>query len=124
MLPVSFSPSTFKLNVAGVVSPPRPGTSPDHLPERSAACVPAASSSNMPPIRIVLIVCSFRNGLSAKLLHLLYPRCVRGQSPEDGLRWNPNTMFRRVLINSAPAHARGAETPRAIGALLSEPIPS
>ena len=59
MLPVSFSPSTFRVNVAGVVSPPRPGTSPDHLPERSAACVAAVSSSSMPVIRIVLIVCSF-----------------------------------------------------------------
>src|SRR5215469_8324207 len=37
MLPVSFSPSALNVNVVAVMSPPRPGISPDHFPETSAA---------------------------------------------------------------------------------------
>ena len=53
MLPVSFSPSTLKVNVVGAVSPPRPGMSPVHFPEMSAAI---AKVSNSPREQAILII--------------------------------------------------------------------
>ena len=44
MVPVSFSPSALKLNVVEAVSPPRPGMSPVHFPEMSAAIAKATNS--------------------------------------------------------------------------------
>src|SRR6185436_16442868 len=73
MVPVSFSPSTLNLKVAGAVAPPRPGTSPDHLPARSAACAHAAIVNSAPIVRIVLIPFSFRkNQFLRSLLYLLF----------------------------------------------------
>ena len=53
MLPVIFSPSTLKVNVVGAVSPLRPGMSPVHFPEMSAAI---AKVSNSPREQAILII--------------------------------------------------------------------
>jgi hypothetical protein len=56
MLPVSFSPSTLKVNVVEVVSPPRPGMSPVHFPEMSAAIAKADKSVREQAILITVFM--------------------------------------------------------------------
>src|SRR5437660_2953857 len=55
MLPVSLSPSTWNVNVIGVISPPRPGTSPAHLPEMSAAATSELRNSARKQAKTVFI---------------------------------------------------------------------
>ncbi len=63
MLPVSFSPSTLNVNVVGVVSPPRPGTSPVHFPLISAAIAMASTKAAQQMILIaVFSVVPFSSG--------------------------------------------------------------
>src|SRR5207253_10875438 len=73
MVPVSFAPSTLKLNVVGVASPPRPGMSPVHFPAIVWAIAKPSNSPRKQAVLIVLfIVILFPVALDSKLRDSLY----------------------------------------------------
>src|ERR1041385_4559499 len=56
MVPLSLSPSTLNVKVVGTISPPRPGLSPDHLPDISAAIVTPSDTKSRQLVRTALLI--------------------------------------------------------------------